>query len=260
MVAEKRKTHEQASRACLMFHKSKNYLRIKKIEIYRTDATMTYTSPYKPPEGGGKRGKVTELSRKSLQKLAFYAQNTDVCFTTIITLTYPGEYPKSGKEIKEHLNRFLAWMRGKFKSIQYLWFLEFQSRGAPHFHVLLDLLLTGYKSEISTAWYKAVGSGDERHLRAGTNTEKIRKVDGAARYAAKYAAKREQKSVPGDFADVGRFWGASRKVKPKAIKEYNLEGMVGTELQEFLRVMGWSYSETLVNPLKVLYNAGKLFT
>ncbi len=242
-----------------MVHKSKSVLKIKSLTVYRTDAVMSYVGGAPPKGEKGNRGDVTELSRRSLQKLAFYAQNTPVKFVTITTLTYPGTFPRNGQEIKQHLNRFLAWMRAKWKGVNYLWFLEFQKRGAPHFHILTDVNMSAEKGSISLRWYKAVGSEDKRHLRAGTNTERIRLPDGAARYAAKYAAKREQKTVPVGFGGVGRFWGCSRGVKPIPIKEYDLRGMSGGELQGMLKGMGWGHSDAMAQPLKVLYNAGKLF-
>lgn len=51
-----------------------------------------------------------------------------------------------------------------------------------------------------------------RQHRRKKTWEKIREADGAKRYALKYALKPDQKKVPKDFQDVGRFWGASRDV------------------------------------------------
>jgi hypothetical protein len=86
-----------------------------------------------------------------------------------------------------------------------MWFLEFQERGAPHFM----LFITGEfaKAKFSRAWYRIVGSGDERHLRAGTEISAIRKPYALAIYAGKYAGKWEQKVVPEGYTEVGRFWG-----------------------------------------------------
>lgn len=48
--------------------------------------------------------------------------------------------------------------------------------------------------------------------------QRIRKKDGAKRYALKYALKPYQKVVPDYFQDVGRFWGCSYDVIPKPIQ------------------------------------------
>ena len=188
-----------------------------KVEIYRNDARVRYTMrPNKIPAGGmsgERRAEVETLSQKSLKRLAFVAQNTSVKLGHMVTLTYPSSFPLDGVTIKRHLQRFLQMVRRR--GLSYLWFLEFQRRGAPHFHVLLTGALA--RDHVSQFWYRVVGSGDERHLRAGTRCEQIRSQEGAARYVAKYAAKREQKVVPRDFSSVGRFWGHSADVKPEPV-------------------------------------------
>lgn len=162
------------------------------------------------------------FSKKSRKRLAFVANNTRVVFRTMVTLTYPKEYPTDGKTVKTHLNAFLVWCRRRLDSPSYLWFLEFQKRGAPHIHLLFDAPLPTHKDErvqlfndVSQAWYRIVDSGDFYHLQAGTRCERIRKPDGAARYCLKYCYKMEQKCVPSEYRNVGRFWGCSRDVPPK---------------------------------------------
>lgn len=242
-------------RACLMFHNSK--LRVKKMTIYNNDVCLSYTAPKGQAEKTYKRGAVDELSAKSIKKLAFYAQNTSIEMVTFITLTYPAEYPSNGKEVKKHLNRFLSWVRALHKGVEYLWFMEFQRRGAPHFHVILDADMTGEKREISQRWYDAVGSEDKKHLQAGTNTQRVRERNGAARYVAKYASKQYQKKRPEGYRDCGRFWGCSRGVKPVASQEYNVSGMTGQDMVAFFEGVGWPYAQNLDKPLTVLYNAAQ---
>lgn len=244
-----------------MLLKSKSYLRIETFEVYKNDVKVTYKTDNRRAnvlEKSGKK-KQGELSSKSLKKLAFYAQNTAVKFVSFVTLTYPGVFPRNGQEVKRHLNRFLSWMRSKYKGVEYLWFMEFQRRGAPHFHVMTSVDMTTDKEEVSERWYRAVGSGDERHLKAGTNVQKLRSEDGSARYVSKYASKAYQKRVPKDYLDCGRFWGSSRGVKPEPVERYDFRGMTGQDLQKFMSDMGWSYAQSLDKPLTVLYNAAHLF-
>lgn len=161
------------------------------------------------------------FSKKSRQRLAFVANNTNVVFRTMVTLTYPKDFPADGKRVKKHLNAFLVWCRRRFDSPSYIWFLEFQRRGAPHIHLLIDTPTPQHKAgrcllygEVAQEWYNIVGSDDPKHLAAGTRVERIRKPDGAARYCLKYAYKMKQKCVPELYRNVGRFWGCSRDVKP----------------------------------------------
>lgn len=192
------------------------------IAVYKNDTVVIRRGrahKSKPPE----RGIVTLFSKKSRLRLAFVASNTSVRFRTMITLTYPREFPNDGRQVKANLHAFMAWLKRDVGTMSYLWFLEFQRRGAPHIHILMDKTIPrnrqerqGIRFRVSAAWYRIVQSGDVRHLQAGTRTEQIRKHDGAARYCVKYAFKMLQKQVPKLYQNVGRFWGCSRNVRPEA--------------------------------------------
>ena len=60
--------------------------------------------------------------------------------------------------------------------------------------------------------YKIVGSGDERHLRAGTGIAAIKSRGHLNGYLCAYIRKLDQKIPPEGFEDVGRFWGSSRNL------------------------------------------------
>lgn len=197
---------------------------IEKIFVYKNDIIVKRLPDYdddRPPPG--KRGQVTEFTFQSRRKLAFVAANTETEFKTMVTLTYPRSYPSNGKTVKGQLRAFLQYLRRVDCNVDYLWFLEFQRRGAPHFHLLLSTDLGQIeKTAVSERWYAIVASEDERHLRAGTRVEALRSREGGARYAVKYAMKMYQKNVPEDYADVGRFWGHSQGVKPKLKSVYRI--------------------------------------
>ena len=193
------------------------------VQIYRRDVVVRRASMAGPScKTDNKRGDIMNLSKASRKRLAFVANNTQVTFRTMITLTYPGEYTNDGEEVKAHLHKFLVWCAYQFDNPSYLWFLEFQKRGAPHIHILLDIALSTIEERrevvynaVRREWYKVVDSGDPKHLAAGTRVEHIRKPDGAARYCLKYAYKCEQKAVPPAYRNVGRFWACSRDVFPE---------------------------------------------
>lgn len=248
-----------------MLHKSKNdtssleslgdaweYVKgVKSIDFYRNDAKVNYMMLSTPGRGERvARKEITEFSMESRARLAFVANNTEVDFTWFITLTYPKDYETDGKEVKRHLNKFLSWARSAEKGVQYLWFLEFQKRGAPHFHILLDRPLN--REKVSLMWYKHVNSGDKKHLLAGTRVERIRKPEGARRYVNKYAHKIRQKEVPGNYRNVGRFWGCSSGVKPEIVGSLSLDGCEPGKLVQAMDF--WDYVETLrKRPLTTLY-------
>jgi len=165
-------------------------------------------------QGSGLRGNISAFSPRAASRMRQYLRGCMAEYTHMVTLTYPGFYESNGKAVKEHLRRFLQELRrshdrtnphNKFSAF---WFLEFQKRGAPHFHIFTTYAES--RQWISRRWYEIVNSEDERHLHAGTNVERLRSGRGGTlSYASKYAAKLEQKTVPSGYENVGRFWGVT---------------------------------------------------
>lgn len=182
----------------------------------------------------GRRQKVTSLSSRSLSRLALLALSTPTQFKSILTVTYGQNYPLKGEKVKYHLNHFLTKLRRSYGQFDYLWFLEFQSRGAPHFHILTTLAPPNkvQRSKISHMWadivepqnwpYEAVEWVEDEAKYKGqlfTNEAvwfvnkrekhlaKLKHEFGARRYVVKYATKLKQKIVPKNYRNVGRFWG-----------------------------------------------------
>lgn len=88
------------------------------------------------------------------------------------------------------------------------WFMEFQQRGARHFHAILDKEIE--QDELRRIWYEIVGSQDSRHRKHGAHISVIRSPKGIRKYLASYLTKQEQKTVPPFYDGAGRFWGYSR--------------------------------------------------
>lgn len=163
----------------------------------------------------GNRGSVVSFSPGSGIRMRRYLRECVTDYGFMVTLTYPSEFPCDGKQTKEHLRRFLQELQREDKRSdgQYqpephsaFWFLEFQERGAPHYHIFTNRRVDPVWC--SETWYRIVGSKDSKHFRAGTRCEKLaRGRAGTISYASKYAAKQTQKVVPSGFENVGRFWG-----------------------------------------------------
>ena len=226
---------------------------IEGIEVYRNDVVVVRKAGW---SNGVEctRSQVKTFSRASRRKLAFVASNTSIDFTSMITLTYPREFPNDGKDVKRNLNAFLVALRRKVNSLEYLWFLEFQKRGAPHIHLLIRGMRVSKANQAwtSSTWYSICSTGDERHLRAGTRLERIRKKDGARHYAVKYAHKMVQKVVPEGYRNVGRFWGHSKNVKP-VVKAHHR--CLNDDLVGALEAVGWNWLKGDVIRWKTLYGA-----
>lgn len=167
-----------------------------------------------PAGYAGTRGHIAGFSSGSGVRMRRYLRECQSDYSYMVTLTYPYEYPCDGITTKNHLRRFLQELQRDYRRQRKetspphsaFWFLEFQQRGAPHYHIFTNAPVD--KNWASKRWYEIVGSEDIRHLHAGTRCEKLhRGRAGTISYASKYAAKCEQKLTPKGFENVGRFWG-----------------------------------------------------
>lgn len=188
------------------------------------------TTPLRVLNAGNKRA-VTEFNYRTASRVRRYLSTCRAGYRLLGTLTYPEDYPVDGREVKIHLHRFIKRLRRKTQSTirideeqswSIFWFLEFQKRGAPHFHFFLThppipdtdgqgkTSLVRSREWIANAWYECVGSFDTRHREAGTQLDYLKSGRGGSiSYAQKYARKQSQKKVPDEFINVGRFWGVS---------------------------------------------------
>jgi hypothetical protein len=187
---------------------------------------------------GGIRGACREFSQRSRMNLQEVVRNTEASWGSMLCLSYPKEFPCDGLQVKKHLRAFQQAIRRRYGSgAAYLWFLEFQKRGAPHIHFLMESGLEIDREWLASNWYRIVGSGDISHYRVHRHIKQWQEVysaDGCERYVAKYAHKTFQKEVPEGFQNVGRFWGHPLHVKPKVyavaqLDEAELINMVGIE-------------------------------
>ena len=196
---------------------------------------------FEEKERTAKRSIVKDFSKKSrgrlLRLLASIDQKKSGQKPTFLTGSYPGEYSQDWQVWKKHLHHFIVLLTQKWPRVWGVWRLEFQKRGAPHFHFLLwggpiledviqvfsqkhgKMIWIGnpknpHNQEIYTwmsqTWYRVVGSGDEKHLKAGTRIEPIRSWNGVMWYASKYLSKLTSgEFVPEGYA--GRYWGVIHK-------------------------------------------------
>ena len=228
------------------------------IEVYKNDVVVV-RAPGRSNSVENTRSEVKEFSRASRQRLAFIAANSDVVFTSLCTLTYPREFPNDGARVKRDLQTFLKALRRKVPALEFLWFLEFQRRGAPHVHVLIRGARVHKPMQrwVSETWYRICGTGDARHLRAGTRLERVRKPNGARNYAVKYAHKMRQKCVPEGYRNVGRFWGCTKSVRPVVRGSF---ACTNDDLIGALEAGGWDRMNGDAVRFKTLYGASAALT
>jgi hypothetical protein len=197
---------------------------------------------------------ITEWSRKSRANMVAALCELDYRplladpsrVPAMVTLTYPAEWlsvAPDGRTAKKHLQAFRKrYVKAWGLDLHAVWKLEFQARGAPHFHLLMvpphgsaripsprarRAAWVGagmvFRQWLSAVWADIVAHPDpeerRKHLLAGTNvnySEGLRATDPkrVAVYFTKHGAfraKEYQNCVPEPWqapgAGPGRFWG-----------------------------------------------------
>ena len=227
------------------------------IEVIRT-SNLNRLAP------GGQKKALESLSKSSLSRLAFLAQNTKLDLLSMLTLTYGAICPSDGLMVRASRNRFLSYMRSRFTPLGYIWFLEFTKAGRPHLHILLSIVpQQDQRGQIAAAWTKAslipvVGKGKYYSKEVSAEALKVYNVhahsktwqaiksrDGARGYITAYAAKPYQKTVPKEYWNVGRFWGNSRGASPVAL---STQGATEQGIRLYLKSIGHRLADCEVLP------------
>lgn len=168
------------------------------------------------------------FSRHSASRLTRTARNAMPALVTQMVLTYHNTIP-DGETAKKHLHAWLAVLRRACPGVGYLWILEFQQRGAAHFHVwLTEPYSEALWKRLGVAWNRLVEPSSAKHLELHSELWFDRKkgwqqamipwdMKGAG-YLRKYMSKEAQKCVPDGFGWVGRFWGSTRNLVPPGIE------------------------------------------
>lgn len=186
-----------------------------KITIF-AGMTQIYIPQTAGGSGGGLRNSITKFSRGARKRMIeLLAKMRNPEHGSFITLTYPSTYPDSAQQWKRHLDTFLKRLKRAAPKSYGVWRIEPQERGAPHFHLIVfnaPRNILRFRQWTKLAWYQVVGSGDEKHLRAGCRIDVIHSQRHAMNYASKYAAKasdaRRFITNEGEIIDaVGKHWG-----------------------------------------------------
>lgn len=159
------------------------------------------------------RGRIKEwsnASRARLKRLMCMMRREAMSQALVVTLTYPREAPAPEDHAiyKRHLHTFQVALIRRWSSCSGVWKLEFQSRGAAHYHLMLfglnETPLAEVRDWVRAVWYRIAHAGDVHGGVAGTQVDPIKSPGGAAHYLVKYIGKGDQ-TLPGNFS--GRYWG-----------------------------------------------------
>ena len=193
------------------------------------------------PGLAAKKSEIDSYSSKAYRSLAKRCKDLEALEVQpeiMITLTMPGkdmsgdrDYWRkfTGLELKEKLENWTKTMNrysDKYLGLRmpFLWFMEFQRSGAPHFHVMAwGVKQLGWKKvlafvrKLRSAWVELIGYPDEYARKnfavRGLSLEKYHNDNFG--YALKYTTKAYQKEVPEGFEKCGRFHGLKNYKMPK---------------------------------------------
>jgi hypothetical protein len=203
-------------------HHKRNY----RIQVYQNsvefivpkDSTNQQSKPVT------KRSSISSFSRRSrfrLFRLLSQLENINDRKTLFVTLTYHHNWKETPRKAQRDFHHFLTRLRNFDTDVSYIWRIELQRRGAPHFHLIL---LPGqgfdkspgekYIATLASMWHSIADPDSRAHKQYGVKIDKINDYTMACAYLSKYIAKVDDT----DKKDVGgRHWGASRNL-PRATK------------------------------------------
>jgi hypothetical protein len=145
----------------------------------------------------------------------------------LVTLTYPAVYPADASQWKTDLNNFFRILREQYPDHWFVWKLEPQKRGAPHFHLLGDLGVRMDAASIyrllRVIWWQVVGATGEngrKHFQRGVQVENLEDSGHkrTSNYVSKYVGKPQDAEDMPEWSHPGRFWGISNRVNMPAFQ------------------------------------------
>lgn len=151
-------------------------------------------------------------SRRRMMRLMATIRHNDLTSPLFLTLTYHAAPDDAAA--RTDLHTYLRILRLRWPSLQYLWRMELQRRGAIHWHVILWLhassqhIVTDARMipHLRRVWHQLVGSGDPDHERYGAKIALAASRKQAYAYISKYVAKEDADPRP----VRGRRWATSR--------------------------------------------------
>ena len=192
-------------------------------QVFRNDVYVCRNFPAIPPaeNAPSPRAAIYEFSDKSRAHLDHICCNSGHLVQSQFCLTYHEQIPDDGEECKRHLDKWLKAYRRRFPAGLYLWVLEFQKRGAPHFHVFLSAPVDRQmQKKLAMSWARITKGSFEKYDKVQywwhcrPDNLKEWKMDNGKYVLKEYVVKHAQKDVPKEFVNVGRFWGCSRGMQP----------------------------------------------
>jgi hypothetical protein len=182
--------------------------------------------PVEKKKLGWTRGRISSFSsaaRRRMIHLLSKVDKTKLGNPLFLSFTYHKNY--QDRDVKRDLNTFLKRLRRFAPGCQWIWRLEPQKRGAPHFHIIVwsalegeDLSTDGNIEAQCSMWHELVDPSNPWHERYGAKAVQFYDERGVSIYLSKYVAKSEREE-DGLGEDVGQRWGHSQDLPTEPLEE-----------------------------------------
>ena len=196
---------------CPISHRSLRYRVELHPKLFRVVDTQSGTARA-PVRSRKQRGTVRGLSSKSRSRfLRLLARINRPDRALFVTLSYQ-TWVEDWKAWKRDLDTWFKAVKRTYPALAGAWRMEFQERGAPHWHALLWLgeedHLEAVRARCSSAWLAAIGQDNEATRRHAVTVDLVNDIDRCGFYIALYQAKdkNDRKDI-----DTGRLWGVVNK-------------------------------------------------
>ncbi|MCK5561933.1 MAG: hypothetical protein KAJ51_15145 [Thermoplasmata archaeon] len=200
-----------------------------------------YNPEYKPKHTT--RSKIKTFSKRSRFRLFEAMAKIKTNLTNqpfFVSLTYHYGHQSKENSDKTCLHNFLVSLRDFDKNVQYIWRIDLQKRGAPHYHLIIfpspfKKLLSReyYKIKVCSMWHRIADPKSKKHKDFGADIQNITNYRHACIYINKYLAK-----VPDNqnIIEKGKHWGCSRKLPNRPFEHVKLTRMTRSIVISKLRL------------------------
>ncbi len=197
------------------------------IELYLYEHQIKFSSLFyediPEPHIYGIRKSIKNFSRASRLRLMKFLASlpfSDLGVSYFVTLTYHNSWPDSQHLVKRDLHDFFIYLLRLYPHLSYIWKLEYQKRGAPHFHLVLFVpdevdkkFSYKLKRDIAFLWLRFNHCGCYWCQQHAVKVQRIQSFKRLSFYVSKYMAKEDWTERP---EGTGRFWGRSKNLYARA--------------------------------------------
>jgi len=193
--------------------------------------------------GGGIRSRITGFTRRSRHSLMRTINRINCAQVGpmgFVTVTYHLNWQE--RDVKRDLDLYFKRLRRRFPGLSYVWRLDYQRRGAPHFHILLffpthQVLDIEDEALLAHHWNQVVDEdGNFAHAKHGTKVIIFEDgFEGVFMYLNQYCTKMEEGGTTTLEGYTGSYWNKSQNLPLKPIDEIIIDEGEAVEVRRQMR-------------------------